>query len=85
MAETLQAEQHHQRAFFDGDLSRPDPIPEAGIEAAVAIMRDGRLFRYGEDRSSVPEAALLEEEFAALMQRQYCVGLNSGGCARFHS
>jgi dTDP-4-amino-4,6-dideoxygalactose transaminase len=29
----------------------------------------------------VPEAALLEEEFAALVGRRYCVAVNSGGCA----
>ena len=69
------------RTVYTGDLSAPDPIPEAGIEAAVRLMRDGRLFRYGEDRGGLPEAALLEEEFAAYVGRRYCVALNSGGCA----
>ncbi len=68
---------------FAGDLSAPEPVPEAGIEAAVGLLRDGRLFRYGEDRNSIPEAALLEEEFAAYQGRRYCVGVNSGGCALF--
>ncbi|MEM7172568.1 MAG: DegT/DnrJ/EryC1/StrS family aminotransferase, partial [Pseudomonadota bacterium] len=71
------------RTVFGGDLSAPDPIPDAGIEAAVGLMRDGRLFRYGEDRNSIPEAALLEEEFAAYCGRRFCVGVNSGGCALF--
>lgn len=71
------------RACFAGDLSAPEPIPETGIETAVGLMRDGRLFRYGEDRSSLPEAALLEQEFAAYLDRKYCVGINSGGCALF--
>ncbi len=71
------------RTVFAGDLSAPDPIPEAGIEAALRLMKDGRLFRYGEDRESLPEAALLEEEFAAYIGTKYCVGLNSGGCALF--
>lgn len=71
------------RAVFKGDLAAPDPIPKSGIEAAVSLMRDGRLFRYGEDRSTLPEAALLEEAFAAYMGTKYCVGLNSGGCALF--
>lgn len=68
---------------FAGDLSAPDPIPEAGIDAAVRLLKDGRLFRYGEDRNSIPEAALLEQEFAAYQGRKYCVAVNSGGCALF--
>lgn len=70
-------------ARFERDLSAPDPIPDAGIEAAVRLMRDGRLFRYGEDRGSLPEAALLEEAFASYLGLPYCVGVNSGGCALF--
>ena len=71
------------RTVFSGDLSAPDSIPEESIEAAVRLMRDGRLFRYGEDRNSLPEAALLEEEYAAFMGRKYCVAVNSCGCSLF--
>jgi dTDP-4-amino-4,6-dideoxygalactose transaminase len=71
------------RVFFAKDLSAPDPVPETGIDAAVGLMRDGRLFRYGEDRGGLPEAALLEEEFAAYMGMRYAVGVNSCGCALF--
>jgi len=78
-----QADTAANRTVFAKDLSAPDPIPEAGIEAALRLMRDGRLFRYGEDRGGLPEAALLEEEFAALLGRRYCVALNSGGCALY--
>ncbi len=38
------------RAVFYKDLSAPDPVPETAIETPVALLRDGRLFRYGEDR-----------------------------------
>ncbi len=68
---------------FTGDLSAPDPISDAGVEAAVRLLRDGRLFRYGEDRNSIPEAALLEQEFADYTGRKFCVAVNSGGCALF--
>ncbi len=68
-------------AVFRGDLSAPEPLPKAAVDAAVKLLGDGRLFRYGEDRNSIPEAALLEQEFAAYMGRRFCVGVNSGGCA----
>ncbi|NIL99813.1 MAG: aminotransferase class I/II-fold pyridoxal phosphate-dependent enzyme [Gammaproteobacteria bacterium] len=71
------------RTRFEKDLSAPDPIPQEGIDAAVELMHDGRLFRYAEDRHGVPVTALLEEEFAAAIGRRYAVGVNSGGCALF--
>jgi len=71
------------RAVFEGDLSAPDALPDAAIEAAMGLLGDGRLFRYGEDRDSIPEAALLEQEFAAYMGMKYCIGANSGGCALY--
>ena len=46
-------------------------------------MRDGRLFRYSETGGGPPEAALLEQEFAAWQGARYCVAVNSGGCALF--
>ena len=70
-------------ARFEGDLAAPDPLPEDAVTAALGLMRDGRLFRYGEDRDSIPEAALLEQEFAAYMGAKYCLGVNSGGCALY--
>lgn len=83
MAEAAAPMESPEETFFEGDLSEPDPIPQAGIEAAVRLMQDGRLFRYGEDRDSIPEAALLEEEFAAYAGRKYCLGVNSCGCSLF--
>ena len=48
-------------------------------------MRDGRLFRYGEVSAGIPQAALLEEDFAAMQGAKYCAAVNSGGCALFLS
>ena len=83
MAEAASARPPSNRTVFTKDLSAPDPMPEAGIEAANRLLRDGRLFRYGEDRDSLPEAALYEEEFAAYLGRRYAVAVNSGGGALF--
>lgn len=65
------------------DLTEPEPIPGAGIARALELMLSGRLFRYGEMGADQNDAALLEQEFAALIGRRYCVAVNSGGSALF--
>lgn len=71
------------RPVLSVDLSAPDPIPETGIERAVELMRSGRLFRYGEDRSGELEVSALEKEFAEYVGTRYAVGLNSCGATLF--
>lgn len=66
---------------FEGSFTQQEAIPEAGIEAAVAVLRHGRLHRYNTAAGEVAEAALLEEEFAALMGAKYCLAVASGGYA----
>jgi dTDP-4-amino-4,6-dideoxygalactose transaminase len=73
----------HENPRLDLDLSLPGAIPEEGIQRAVAIMRAGKLHRYGEDRTGVPEASALEEDYAAYMGTKYCAALNSCGAAMF--
>jgi dTDP-4-amino-4,6-dideoxygalactose transaminase len=65
------------------DLTEPEPIPEAGIARAVALMRSGRLFRYGELGADQLDVSLLEQEFAAFVGRRFCIAVNSGGGAIF--
>ncbi len=69
--------------WFDKDLSTPEPIPDEAIERAVALMRSGRLHRYGEQGSGAPEPALLEQEYAAYVGSKYCVAVSSCGAAMF--
>jgi dTDP-4-amino-4,6-dideoxygalactose transaminase len=66
---------------FEGSFTQQEPIPEAGIEAAIAVMRHGRLHRYNTVAGEVAETALLEEEFAAYVGAKFCLGLASGGAA----
>jgi dTDP-4-amino-4,6-dideoxygalactose transaminase len=68
---------------LDLDLSLPGSIPEEGIARANDIMRAGKLHRYGEDRTGVPEATALEEDYAAYIGTKYCVALNSCGSSMF--
>jgi dTDP-4-amino-4,6-dideoxygalactose transaminase len=69
--------------WFGKDLTQQESIPEAGIERAVALMRNGRLHRYGETGGGAPEASLLEQEFAACIGSRFCVALNSCGGTMF--
>ncbi|MGH1368804.1 MAG: DegT/DnrJ/EryC1/StrS family aminotransferase [Maritimibacter sp.] len=66
---------------FSGNFTQQEPIPEAAIEAAVRVMRSGRLHRYNTAPGEESEAALLEVEFAAKMGAKYCVAVASGGYA----
>ncbi len=65
--------------IFTGSFTQQEPIPEAGIAAAVAVLRHGRLHRYNTAAGEVAEAALLEQEFAALVGAKYCLAVASGG------
>jgi dTDP-4-amino-4,6-dideoxygalactose transaminase len=69
--------------WFGKDLSASEAIPEEAIERAVAMMRTGRLHRYGEQGSGYPEPSLLEQEYAAYVGAKYCVAVSSCGAAMF--
>jgi len=66
---------------FAGSFTQQEPIPEEAIDAAVAVMRHGRLHRYNTAPGETAEAALLEQEFAAMVGAQYCLAVASGGYA----
>jgi dTDP-4-amino-4,6-dideoxygalactose transaminase len=66
---------------FTGNFTQQEPIPEAGIAAALAVLQHGRLHRYNTAAGEVAETALLEEEFAAYVGARYCLALASGGAA----
>ncbi|MDP3197883.1 DegT/DnrJ/EryC1/StrS aminotransferase family protein [Tabrizicola sp.] len=66
---------------FTGSFTQQEPIPEAGIDAAMAVLRHGRLHRYNTVAGEVAETAALEEEFAAYVGAKYCLALASGGAA----
>jgi len=67
--------------IFTGSFTQQEPIPEEAIEAAVAVMRSGRLHRYNLVGDDPGEVALLEQEFAAAMGVKYCLAVASGGYA----
>ena len=65
------------------DLTQQEPIPDAGVQAALALLTSGKMHRYGEASGVPAEAALLEAEFAASLGRRYAVGMNSCGSTMF--
>ncbi len=66
---------------FTKTFTQQEPLPEAAIQAAVDVMRSGRLHRYNVAEGEVSETALLEQEFAALLGVPYCLATASGGTA----
>lgn len=66
---------------FTGSFTQQETIPEEGIEAALAVLRHGRLHRYNLAEGEFGEAALLEQDFAALTGARYCLAVASGGYA----
>lgn len=69
------------QTIFTGNFTQQEPIPEAAIDAAVAVMRSGRLHRYNTAPGDDGEVANLEQEFAASVGAKYCLAVASGGYA----
>ncbi|WP_375173537.1 DegT/DnrJ/EryC1/StrS family aminotransferase [Pseudooceanicola sp.] len=66
---------------FTGSFTQQEPIPDDAIEAAVEVMRSGRLHRYNVAEGEAGEVALLEQEFARAMSAEYALATASGGSA----
>lgn len=66
---------------FRGAFTQQEPIGEAAIAAAVAVLRTGRLHRYNVVAGKQSEAELLERDYAAYQGSRYCLACASGGQA----
>ncbi len=66
---------------FTGSFTQQEAIPEAAIEAALRVLRSGRLHRYNLVGDELGEVSLLEQEFAAQTGAKYCLAVASGGYA----
>jgi dTDP-4-amino-4,6-dideoxygalactose transaminase len=65
---------------FAKRFTQAEAIPEAGVEAALRVLRSGRLHRYDADGEE-GEAQALEREFAAWQGARFALALASGGQA----
>lgn len=66
---------------FNKPFTQQEAIPQAGIDAAAALLQTGRLHRYNTIGGETAAAALLEQQFAAHMGQRYCLACTSGGYA----
>jgi len=64
---------------FEKSFTQQEAIPEAGIAAALEVMRSGRIHRYNTLPGEKSETDLLELEFAAYLGVPYCLACASGG------
>jgi len=62
---------------FTKDFTRPMSIPDEGIEAAVEVMKSGRLFRYCATSAETSQVAQAEKAFAKAMETKYAFAVNS--------
>ena len=66
---------------FTGSFTQQEPIPDAAIDAAVAVLRHGRLHRYNLAADEAGEVAALEQEFAGFTGHRFALAVASGGYA----
>ena len=66
---------------FTGSFTQQEAIPEAAIDAAVDVLKSGRLHRYNLAPGEVGEVAALETEYRDWQGSDYCLAVTSGGQA----
>ncbi len=66
---------------FTGSFTQQESLPEEAIDAALAVLRHGRLHRYNVAPGELGETALLEQEFAEMTGAKFCLAVASGGYA----
>lgn len=66
---------------FTKSFTQQEPISEAGIDRALAVLRSGRLHRYNLCDGEAGAAADLERSFANWLGVPFCLALTSGGQA----
>jgi len=69
------------RTFITRDIKTPDPIPVEGQEAALELMKTGRLYRYNVKSAEESAVSQCEQAVVDYTGHKYCVALNSCGSA----
>ena len=71
------------KTIIQKNIKQADPIPQAGIEEAVSLMEQGKLYRYNVPTAEESAVSICEKEVAEYTGHKYCVALNSCGSALF--
>ena len=66
---------------FSRPFTQQESISQEAIDAAVEVLKSGRLHRYNTIGNELSEVSLLEQEFANYQGSQYCLACASGGYA----
>lgn len=66
---------------FTGSFTQQEKIAEDAIDAAVEVLRSGRLHRYNTVGDELGPVAELEKAYAAYQGAEYCLACTSGGYA----
>jgi aspartate/methionine/tyrosine aminotransferase len=69
------------RTYVSADIKTPDPVPIEGQQAALDLMKTGRLYRYNISPGEQSVVSLCEKDVCDYTGFKYCVGLNSCGSA----
>lgn len=71
------------KKVFTKDFTLQEPISQEAVDAAVEVLKTGRLHRYNVMPGEDGHAALLETEFAAYLGKKYCLACSSCGGAMY--
>ena len=66
---------------FTRPFTQQEPISQEAIDAAIVVLKSGRLHRYNTVENELSEVSLLEQEYAAYQESKYCLACASGGYA----
>ncbi|MES0811507.1 aminotransferase class I/II-fold pyridoxal phosphate-dependent enzyme [Roseibium sp. SCPC15] len=66
---------------FRGVFTQQEAIPEQAVDAAIEVLRSGRLHRYNTLGEELGAASELEQVFARYQGAKYCLACASGGYA----
>ena len=66
---------------FTRPFTQQEPISQEAIDAAIDVLKSGRLHRYNTVENALSEVSLLEQEYADYQGSKYCLACASGGYA----